>query len=153
MTRSRWLLLLVLGLAGVIAAFIVRGVLNRGSPLTAERLEEARQRWDGAGVNDYNAEISVSGNSPGSYFIEVRGGRAVAARLNGSPFPEIGQARYWTVPGLFDILENDLKRDALPGAPVAHTQATFDPADGHVVRYVRSVPGQTLRIDVRLVRP
>jgi hypothetical protein len=56
--------------------------------------------------------------------------------------------------GLFAVIARKLQADSEPGKPRAFVTATFDPTDGHIVHYVRSVmqTRERLEISVELVR-
>jgi hypothetical protein len=60
--------------------------------------------------------------------------------------------RFWTVEGLFDHIEADLRGDA---GRRNYATAVFDTRDGHTVRYVRRVRSSKEREEwnVRLTRP
>lgn len=133
-------------------------------PLTATRLQEARELWKQHGPANYNLLITIEGRMPGTYYVEVREGRVVRAvqRLANGGQTDIltvtlpdgrtlrREAQEWTVPGLFDWLESDLQRDQASGN--VYTFVLFDSYDGHLIEYVRSAPSQHYRLRVQLTR-
>ena len=48
---------------------------------------------------------------------------------------------YHSVPALFGFMNDFLAQDRRPGRPRAFVRAAFAEADGHPMRYVRSVTG------------
>jgi hypothetical protein len=153
--ERRWRLvglLAAIATVGTVAVVVGLIVFNNQRRLTPEKLADARARWERAGVRDYEIEVRVGGGTQAVYRVEVRGGQVVRATQNGLAFDRPERAEPWTVAGLFDILANDLARDAQPGSPAAYTQVRFDPHDGHLVRYLRTTPTQKLVLEVRLER-
>jgi hypothetical protein len=121
--------------------------------LSPENLAEARQRWQAAGIKDYDITVTTSGGIRGTYRLKVRGGSVLDATADDVPLNvNTAPAQAWTVPGLFDALEQYLEWDSRPQAPTAYTEVAFDHADGHLVRYLRTAPGQHIVIDVQLER-
>ena len=51
---------------------------------------------------------------------------------------------------LMDDIETFLEEDTEPGRPRTYSVATFDPVDGHLVRYVRRVMGTSERIEINV---
>lgn len=148
---SRWLWCLA-GLSGLfLAAFVGLVIFNSQKRLTQDKLDLAKARWTAANIRDYDAEITVSGTTSATCHVEVRNNSVFWALHNEQPL-EMEQASYWTVPGLFDVLNRDLKNDAEPGSPRALTRVTFDPNDGHLVHYLRSRDRQNIVIDFKLHR-
>lgn len=85
----------------------------------------------------------------GTYRVQVRKGKVVAATLDGRPLePRL----YPTcdMNALFDDIERFLDLDAQPGSPRAYNVATFDVHDGHLLRYIRSVSATGQRLDIRV---
>jgi len=155
MSRTTRLLLFALaGAAAVLIAVIVGlNIAHSQKRLTPERLAEAQRLWQAAGVQDYDIRVTVQGRTAGDYVVQVRDGRAVSGTINGRPFDPPELARSWTMHELlFTILERDLENDAKPDSPVVHTQAEFDPHDGHLMRYLRSSSRQNVVLDVQLER-
>ncbi len=145
----------MLAVAALLAVACIAGLIvyKKQFRLTRDKLDAARARWEAAGLRDYDLAITVTGGTSGEYWIQVRGGRLVEGHFNGRPFERPEQARPWTVPELFNVLEADLGRDAEPGSPAVFTRVDFDPADGHLVRYLRKQLGgsrHTIEIRTRL---
>lgn len=124
MTRAaaRWTALaLALVAAGITLWLLYRG---EGDPLTREGLAEARARWKSAGVTDYDIEIEVSGGQQATHVLSVRGGKVTRMTTNGVAPPERIWP-VWTVEGMFDTLETELRNAAAPKVPYG----VDDPAD------------------------
>jgi hypothetical protein len=83
-------------------------VAERIPDLTADRLESARQRWENEGPPSYNLDIEIRGKQPGTVHVEVRDRTVTAEARDGRPTPE-RTWDYWTVPGLFDMLDRELE--------------------------------------------
>jgi hypothetical protein len=129
---------LVLGAAagGLLALVAIIGLIvvsrrQATAPLTAESLQTARQRWQTNGPRDYRMDITVRGRQPSRYHVEVAGGNPVVVQRNDHDIPRRNWP-YWTVPGLFDVIEHDV-------------DCAEDPTNGFGAR-----PGSTavLRADV-----
>lgn len=73
------------------------------------------------------------------YSVIVRADVVVEARMNGEPMhsAEVG---LYSMEGLFSILRMELESVADANPPPA-MRVRFDPADGHVVRYIRGAGG------------
>lgn len=139
-----------MGLAScLVIAFVGVVVYRNQGRLTWEKLEEARSRWNAAGIDDYDITVNVTGGTQGTYRLEVRKGEITKASRNGLPFENINQALPWTVPELFNILQMDLENDARTGT-VPYTRVEFDARDGHLVTYARSTSRQNIAIHVDL---
>ncbi len=119
--------------------------------LTPQQLADARALWRVHRPTAYDLEYTKKGNATGTFVVQVRQGKVVSATLDGQQL----EARLYSssdMEGLFDDLERFLEIDSSPGNPRTFTTATFDPQDGHLIRYIRSVMSQRWRvqIDVRL---
>jgi hypothetical protein len=171
----RWVpFFLVLVALGAVAV-VVPIVYNLRLQLRPEQLEQARQRWREQGPPDYDlscerktTEAREREPTTEEAFLRVRGGRVVRAVLDGEVFvwgdgPALilgpgaralaaADVREWTVEGLFDRIEANLKGDA---GTRNYAVAYFDSRDGHTTRYIRRVRGSREREEwnVRLTRP
>lgn len=124
MTRAaaRWTALaLAFVAAGITLWFLYRG---EGDPLTEKKLAEARTLWKSAGLTEYDIEIEVSGGQQATHVLSVRGGKVTTMTTNGVAAPERIWA-VWTVEGMFDTLETELRNAAAPKVPYG----VDDPAD------------------------
>ena len=112
--------------------------------MTPELFHAAKAKWKQAQPQDYNIEIQVRGNQPGTYYVEVRGGEAQLALRNGNPLTQRRTFSTWSVPGMFatmsrdvDTLERRAAGQADRSTPDLNLRATFDPRYGYPVRYRR----------------
>ncbi len=145
-----WLVVAVLTL--VLVAFAGLIIFNKQYRLTAAKLQDARARWQAAGLRDYDLEVTVGGGTTGRYQVQIRNGRVAGGTVNGHRFERLEQAQSWTVSELFNILEADLERDAAPGSPAVFTRVEFDAQHGHLVRYVRNqLGGSRQQIEIRVL--
>jgi hypothetical protein len=116
--------------------------------LTAESMHAAQQRWQKNAPSDYQMEITVTGRQPSHYDIDVEEGIPTAVLRNGR---EIARRNwtYWTVPGLFDVIEHDMECaedptrgfGAQPGSTVV-LRADFDPRLGYPRKFERLILGE-----------
>src|SRR5207302_4370968 len=122
---------------------------NLNQQLTREQLYAARVDWQRHGPANYDLEYVKEGSVTGTYDVQVRKGKVVAATLDGRPLePRL----YPTcdMNALFDDIERFLDLDAEPGSPRAYNVATFDVQDGHLLRYIRTVSATWQRLHSRL---
>lgn len=124
------------------AAVSISWVYNAKQQLTQEELRRHRALWDKAGPRDYTLEyFMAAGDVRQMYTIKVRDGQVISAVYKAdekqaeTPLQPY-QYGYYSMVGLFDIIESNLELDAAKGRrPYNH--ADFDPGDGHLLRYVR----------------
>jgi hypothetical protein len=126
---------------------------NVRQQLTPEQLAAAEARWRDRGPRDYDFEYSTHKvESIETFRVEVRDGKAVAVVMNNDQRLEPWQYRYHTMEALFGFIEDFLKKDAEPGSPRTFATAVFDPEDGHLIHYVRSVMSRRERQEIRVQR-
>jgi hypothetical protein len=146
--RRNWIwFFAVLVLLAVIAIWVQIWHSGR-QQLTFEQLAHARDLWKAKGPANYdmNYEIHVL-DSTDRYSVRVRGGKAIAVTRNDQPV-EQRQFRYSDMPALFGFIEDFLEQDSQPGTPRTFATASFDPTDGHLQRYVRSVMSKRERQEI-----
>jgi hypothetical protein len=133
----------VVGIVGIIALAVF---LNRGQVpiMKPAELEAAERRWHERGPANYIMDLEGSFDIKGHMRIEVRGGEVTAMSLDGRPSPP-RLWHLWSVGGLFDFIETDLKRntDAArhEGGPLPEPVlqlAQFDPDLGLPRAYQRT---------------
>jgi hypothetical protein len=157
LSTSKWLLL-VLGsfFVACIVVLVVTFFFRRGEripELTRESLQAAQQRWRQNGPKNYDLDVVLSGSQSGQIHVEVRNGEITGMTRNGMTPKQRRTWDYWTVPGQFDTIgqEMEMANDpahgfpAPPGSKVLQ-KAQFDTGDGHPVRYHRVVLGTQLEI-------
>ncbi|HZY84552.1 MAG TPA: hypothetical protein VFE78_06960 [Gemmataceae bacterium] len=170
----RWVGFFLLLAVVAAAAGVTPVIYNLRLQLTPEQAAQARERWRERGPRDYDlrcTEKLLRGGAEerNEYVVLVRGGRAVALGVNGELLrlegagPALGPV-VRALPGdadapagvgpLFDRIETALRQDAAEGRRTYAT-ATFDPHDGHPVRYVRRVraTGERVEWNCTLARP
>jgi hypothetical protein len=153
-TRPRkwvWFFLLLGTLA--VAGVGIEVWSNLQQQLTPEKLAVARALWAEKGPRDYELDYEVKrGDTPDpsprvgeKYTVRVKDGKA------DSP-PRPGE--FGSMDDLFDWIDARQRADQQPGSPRAFVKPTFDPADGHVEHYVRSVMATRERIEISVtLRP
>jgi hypothetical protein len=106
-------------------------------------LEEARQRWETAGIADYTWRYEMAG---GEFVVRVRGGEVVELTRDGLKATS-NRPEEFTVVGVFDVLERELDLLDDPANPFGGDRQTtllrvrFHPELGYVERYLRAVGG------------
>jgi Family of unknown function (DUF6174) len=138
---------LVLAVLGTSAA-VISVMTSLRQQLTPEQLQAARQLWRQHGPPDYQMEYTFKkGENADTFHVLVRGGKVVSLTRNGEPL-EQRLYHYYDMPGLYDIIGDFLDQDRQPGRPRVFATAMFDPVDGHLQRYVRSVMSSQERQEI-----
>jgi hypothetical protein len=87
-----------------------------------------------------------------TYAVKVRNVKAVSVTIGNCQQLEERLLRYSEMGSLFDFMEGFLEQDSQPGRPRTFATATFDPNDGHLLRYVRSVMSRRERVEIQVTR-
>lgn len=135
--------------AAAAAVAVLSIVASRAaSPLTEARLAEARMRWAARAPANYALEITVYGRQAGEIQLSVRDGEVVELTRDGVSPRQRRTWEYWSVPGQFDMIEQELVLARDPqrnfGAPAGaevSLRAEFDADLGYPTRYQRSILG------------
>lgn len=145
-----------LGAALALAIILALAIAARRSAaptVTSGALRAAMARWRQHGPRDYDLVVEVSGAQTGRYEVRVRDGRPIAGNRDGRDLNR-RTATYWTVPGLLDVIQHDLKYVDDPqrgfNAPAGSTvilRADFDPELGLPRTYQRSILGMSSDIE------
>jgi hypothetical protein len=115
---AMWLLAVAAGIAAIILA-LEMFVARRLPELTPERLEAARALWQSQGPAGYDLDLEKLGERPGPVHVEVRNSEVATVTIDGwEPSPWTKET--WTVPGQFQMLEQEL---VLAEDPVHQMQA------------------------------
>jgi hypothetical protein len=122
-------------------------VFNLSQQLTPGQLAAAIQRWKEKGPRDYDMTFTKTVGEPETFVVEVRAGQVVSAERNGQPL-EDRLLHYYSMNELFSYIKSFQEVDAKPGQPKTFTVATFDPNDGHLLRYIRRVMGTKQRAEI-----
>jgi hypothetical protein len=156
--NRRWVwFFVVLGLVAILAVGI-SWVYHARQQLTLEELHRQRARWDQAGPRDYLLEYRMAAGKDQQYYVvQFRNGRvesAVRKGQAGQPDESLrpDQYGYYSMPGLFDLIERNLEQDAQPRAPRASNQAEFDPDNGHLIFYQRHGGAAGVPVVIRVMR-
>lgn len=137
----------LLALAAVLALVIVSR-RQAAPPLTGEALEAAQRTWHERGPASYRMDLVVTGRQASSYHVEVRDGKPTQVLRNQRP--TTGRTwHYWTVPGLFEVLEHDIECSDDPtqgfgASPGSHAvlRAVFDAQWGYPRKFERLILGE-----------
>jgi hypothetical protein len=143
----------VVGLIGVFGAMVY---FNRDQlPLMkAAEFEAAQAKWNQRGPANYDMDLEGNFDLKGRLHVEVHNGKVTAMTLDGQPKPE-RLWDYYSVPGLFGIIREDLERNAAAVTnpeKVVIQQAEFDPDLGYPRRYQRSGASAGQGGDWKIVR-
>jgi hypothetical protein len=138
--------LIVLTLTGI----TVQIWYNARQQLTWEQLIGAEQLWKQKGPPDYDLDYTIKKiGSTDVYHVQVRNGQVVSATCNDQPLPERSY-HYQDMPHLLGFIEEFWRQDHPESepAPRVYATATFDPQDGHLLHYVRSVTAKRERVEI-----
>jgi Family of unknown function (DUF6174) len=123
-----------------LAAIAVQIWYNPTVPLTPALLAEARAKWKERGPSDYDMDYIVKKIESTEHFhVRVRNGQAVSVVMNDNVDLESRLFRYYTMPALYEFIAEFMEQDTQPARPRVFTNVFFDPVDGHLIHYVRSV--------------
>ena len=78
--------------------------------------EAASRLWDEHRPANYNLDIEVTGNRPGRIHVEVRDGQAIQCLRDGVEPSQRRTWYYWTVPGMLDMIGQELDKVDDPAA-------------------------------------
>jgi len=97
---------------GLLATLIVASLRSDGrwTELDADAIQSASERWDAAAPPSYDLELQVSEPRAQLVEVEVRERNVTKLLLDGVAPQQRRTWDYWSVPGLFDIIEADLAR-------------------------------------------
>jgi hypothetical protein len=133
-----------------------------GVDVTDQSIAEARQRWERAGIHNYNLEWTSSGLSRAHYLVTVRDDqvRSITSLLPDGKKLEVHPAepRFYGVEGLFMIIGDELAqlRTKAPFGQPKGTKAvlrfTADSELGYPRRYRRDVLGTPLALAIDVIR-
>ncbi|HKI35811.1 MAG TPA: hypothetical protein VKA46_28405 [Gemmataceae bacterium] len=149
---KRWIWFFLF-LAVVPAALIsVEVWSNLNQQLTLEKLAAARARWREIGPRDYDLDYEIKReDNPDP---APRTGEKYTVHVKDGQGPRPGEHDFGSMDDLFDRIDQRLRADRESGGPQPFVKATFDPYDGHVIHYVRSVMKTRERLEVTVtLRP
>jgi hypothetical protein len=145
MNDQTWKLLKWSGV-GIVAILVlaVPYLGGRTEPVTRDGLERARAKWASAGISNYDLNLETRGAQTGRYHVEVRNRQLASITRDGNAAdPAAGE--YWTVEGLFQVIEEELEAAERPGSETFGAQsqvwlrARYDSRLGYPIRFVREV--------------
>jgi len=155
------LLGMLLGLLVTVAALLAVAIATRDRipPLTQAAFDAAVTRWDAAGLRDYDLDVELSGTRPGQVHVEVRDGQVARMTRDGVE-PEQRRTWYvWSVPGMFDTIEQELANSRDPAGTFKSTNVTqmvmwaeFDSRWGYPRQYHRVVLGADFEVQWKVRR-
>jgi hypothetical protein len=149
---------LVLGT--LVSLVVLVWLLREDLPLlTEDALAAAEARWADQGPADYDVDLRIEGTRGGTVHVEVRDREVVAMTRDGVTPEQRRTWYFWSVPGQFDTLREDLESAADPqqgfGAPSgtrAVLRAAFDPRFGYPRIYDRMLSGTALSVRWEVTR-
>ena len=123
-----------LALICVLVVFVIWSRRGRLPDINPQALDDAFEEWQSVAPSSYDVQTSVSGRQPAVYAVQVRDGKIVAATRNGAELKQIRTMGTWSVPGMFDTIERDLRNSAVdpndritPQSPRVTVRASFHP--------------------------
>jgi len=148
-SRSRWIGFFVVLAVLALAAILIQVWYNPTVPLTAALLAEAEAKWKAYGPRDYDMDYSMKKlDSSERFQVQVRDGKAVAVTMNDKVALEPRHYPYHTMPALYGFIETFMEQDGQPNSPRTFTTVWFDPVDGRLIHYVRSVASKRERQEI-----
>jgi hypothetical protein len=149
-----WYFVVLVALSFLAAGALV--VVNLRQQLRPEQLEAARERWREKGPASYQLIFTrkiqnQSEQIDEEFAVRVRDRTVESLTLNGRPLEE-RLRNYYSMPSLFDQIEEFLEKDSKPGAERTYARARFSEDDGHLLEYVRRVMGKRDRTEIHVDR-
>jgi len=152
--------MLVLGaLLGVFVTLMAAGAIlfiqarDTTPVLSSTSLKEARARWQADGPASYDLDLVVGGNRPGNIHVQVRSGQVTALTRDGRTPPQRRTWQYWSVPGQFEMLDDEIENAAeperhyqVPAGSQVLLRAAFDPRLGYPLKFSRVVVDKPLNV-------
>jgi len=144
-----WIWFFVLLALLTLAAILLEIWYKPTMPLTAALLAEARAKWKERGPRDYDMDYTVKKmESTERFHVQVRNGNAVSVIMNDTIALEPRFYPYHTMPALYGFIEEFLEQDSQPDRPRTFNIVCFDPVDGHLIHYVRSISSKRERQEI-----
>lgn len=147
----RWIWFFAVVVVLAIAGITIPIVFNLRQQLKREDLEAAMNLWAENGPTSYNLRYVVKkpNQEPEEYHAEVRNGKVQAAYLNGRPLSPKVWAEH-DMPARFRDIKGFLDEDSQPGKSRVFVRAQFDPTNGRLRHYIRSVMGTRQRVEIEV---
>ncbi len=132
---------------------------NLSIQLKPENLETNRKLWEEKGPKSYNLIYTEQVNEDRKtvFAVKVRAGKVTEVLMDGKPLePTMEDGRvhdprpYRSMEGIFRSIERFMEIDQKKDAPTAYVVAVFDPDDGAVLKYIRSVMKTGQRVELNL---
>lgn len=151
----KWIwVFVVLAVLGILAVAINFGY-NIRQQLTPAQLHEARQRWEQHGPADYDLRVQIRRHTSDAgdpaivdnYVLQVRDRQVVHATINDGPL-EPQKYEYYDMPGLYDSIDEFLRRDQRDGRRESFMVAKFDRRDGRLMKFIRRVRNSNERQEI-----
>jgi hypothetical protein len=155
-TSYRWVWYFIVLVVLTVTACSILVWYNLRQQLKKEDLEKARSQWKRDRPPNYDLYYTKRGSASGTFAVEVRDGKVTSVALDGREITQddkpIDPSRYprYDMTALMDDIQTFLEKDAEQGRPRTYSVATFDAADGHLIRYVRRVMGTSERIEINV---
>ena len=129
----------------------------RQDPLTLETVQSAEQKWRASKPGLYRLVVEMKGDriDPGRFEILVQGDD-VSIRRNGEVIVP-ARPRDYSMEGWFRMLRQELDLASHPtllGAPAGYSSypmARFDPDNGRLVRFQRTVGGTQNSVEINIL--
>lgn len=156
-----WIWFFVILAALVVVAVTTLVVYNLRQQLEPAQLAAARKLWEEKRPSDYVLTYTKKGDVTGTFIVTVHKDKVTSVIMEEDKGNEkvqepLQQRLYdhYDMSGLFDDIERFLEMRAKPDSPRTFMTALFDPRNGQLLRFVRSVmsTGKRIQIDVQPIR-
>jgi hypothetical protein len=156
-----WLWYFVILAVLTVLATTILVVFNLGQQLKPEQLAAAQKLWEENRPADYVLTYTKKGNASGTFIVTVRHGRVVSVIMREEVVKDneiqvVEQPlerrlyRNYDMVGLFNDIERFLELDAKKGSSRTYLRAKFDPKNGQLRWFVRSVMGTRDRVEIEV---
>jgi len=136
-------------------AYLLANRNGRMIDVNRQILSDARMTWNSVNPGNYLVEVSVTTSGKDVYEVTVLNHEPVTVKLNGKALNRRHAFDTWTVPGMLDTIAMDIEHcerweegRATPGTCDLIIKATFDPATGIPLKYIRMELGRPSNVGV-----
>lgn len=142
---------LVLACLGSLAV-VIPILYNLSMQLTPEKLARAQAQWQQNPLDDYQLQYSIkvdANKQMDRYRIVIEEGQVTSAHCNGKSI-SLTDPLVWTIPELFQLIEDGLQKDQQTGQSKNYAIAYFEKKYGYPMRYIRRERGNRSRLEINV---
>jgi hypothetical protein len=156
-TSRGWIWFYVILAVLVVVAISTLILFNLRQQLTPEQLAAARKLWGEKRPRDYVLSYVQKEETSKWFIVTVRAGKVASVVMEqqvgdqkvAQPL-EQRQYQYYDMDGLFDSIERFLEMRSKPDSPRTFMTAVFDPKNGQLLHFVRSVTSAGKRVQIEV---